>query len=70
MKPRARRFESVFRYANIFQRAIKLLASGQIDGKPFITRKFAFADSLNAFKTAAQAHPGDVKIQIEFPSTP
>ena len=70
MQAKELRFESVFRYANIFPRAIKLLASGQIDVKPFITRRFAFADSLNAFKTAAQAHPGDVKIQIEFPSTP
>jgi D-xylulose reductase len=61
------RFESVFRYANMFPRAIRLLASGQVDVKPFISRTFAFADSVQAFASAAQALPGDVKIQIEFP---
>lgn len=60
------RIESVFRYANIFPRAIALLSSGQIDVKPFISRKFKFADGVRAFEEAAAGHPQDVKIQIEL----
>ncbi|MNK86791.1 D-xylulose reductase [compost metagenome] len=60
------RIESVFRYANIFPRAIALLASGKIDVKPFISRTFGFADGVRAFEEAAQGHPRDVKIQIEL----
>lgn len=60
------RIESVFRYANIFPRAIALLASGQIDVKPFISRSFKFSDGVLAFEEAAAGHPGDVKIQIEL----
>ena len=60
------RIESVFRYANIFPRAIALIASGQIDVKPFISRTFRFSESVKAFEAAASAQPGDVKIQIEL----
>ena len=60
------RIESVFRYANIFPRAIALLASGKIDVKPFISRTFGFADGVQAFEEAAKGHPRDVKIQIEL----
>ena len=60
------RIESVFRYANIFPRAIALIASGQVDVKPFISRSFPFEDSIRAFEEAALGRPGDVKIQIEM----
>ena len=56
----------MFRYANIFPRAIALLASGKIDVKPFISRTFGFADGVQAFEEAAKGHPRDVKIQIEM----
>ena len=59
------RIESVFRYANIFPRALALIGSGKIDVKRFITRKFAFKDSVAAFEEAAKLLPGDVKIQIQ-----
>ncbi len=62
------RVESVFRYANQFPRALRLLASGQVDVKPFVSRTFPFAQAVQAFEHAAAAHPGDVKIQIELPS--
>ncbi|CAD6513640.1 NAD(P)-dependent alcohol dehydrogenase [Paraburkholderia sabiae] len=58
------RVESVFRYANIFPRAIQLIASGRIDVKPFISRSFAFADGIKAFEEAASGKPTDVKVQI------
>jgi len=60
------RIESVFRYANIFPRALALIASGKINVKPFISRSFKFADGVAAFEAAASANPNDVKIQIEL----
>lgn len=59
------RIESVFRYANIFPRALALIGSGKIDVKRFISRVFPFDESIKAFEEAALARPGDVKIQIE-----
>ena len=59
------RIESVFRYANIFPRALALISSGKVDVKRFISRKFAFKDGITAFEEAAKARPSDVKIQIE-----
>ena len=61
------RIESVFRYANIFPRALALIASGQVNVKPFISRTFAFEDGIKAFEEAAAGKATDVKIQIEFP---
>lgn len=58
------RIESVFRYANVFPRALALIASGQVDVKPFISRSFPFARSVEAFEEASRALPGDIKIQI------
>jgi D-xylulose reductase len=58
------RIESVFRYANMFPRAIQLIASGRLDIKPFISRSFAFADGIRAFEEAASGKPTDVKVQI------
>ena len=60
------RVESVFRYANIFPRAIALISSGQIDVNPFISRTFPFSESIAAFEAASLGRPGDVKIQIEM----
>ncbi|MDR5800293.1 MULTISPECIES: NAD(P)-dependent alcohol dehydrogenase [unclassified Caballeronia] len=58
------RIESVFRYANIFPRAIQLIASGKLDVKPFISRTFPFADGIKAFEEASSGLPTDVKVQI------
>lgn len=58
------RIESVFRYANIFPRAIQLIASGKLDVKPFISRTFPFAEGIKAFEEAASGVPTDVKVQI------
>ncbi|AYQ92633.1 MULTISPECIES: NAD(P)-dependent alcohol dehydrogenase [Burkholderia] len=66
LQAREARIESVFRYANIFPRALALIASGAIDVKPFISRTFPFSDGIRAFEEAASAHPRDVKIQIEM----
>jgi D-xylulose reductase len=58
------RIETVFRYANIFDRALQLIASGKVDLKPLITGTYDFADSIAAFERAAQGKPQDVKLQI------
>ncbi|MET5012551.1 NAD(P)-dependent alcohol dehydrogenase, partial [Burkholderia pseudomallei] len=60
------RIESVFRYANVFPRALALIASGAIDVKPFISRTFPFSDGLRAYEAAASGQPHDVKIQFEM----
>lgn len=57
---------TVFRYANVYDRAVNLLASGKIDVKPLISATFAFADSIAAFERAAEGRAEDVKIQIEM----
>ncbi|TDV39089.1 D-xylulose reductase [Paraburkholderia caballeronis] len=58
------KIESVFRYANMFPRAIQLIASGRLDVKPFISRTFPFAEGIKAFEEAASGNPNDVKVQI------
>jgi|TARA_B110000967_G_C18799027_1_gene517400 D-xylulose reductase len=60
------RMETVFRYANMYDRAIALLGSGKVDLKPLISETFAFEDSIKAFDRAVDARPDDVKIQIKM----
>lgn len=60
------RMETVFRYANMYDRAIALIASGKVDLKPLISQTFAFQDSVAAFDRAVEARPTDVKIQISM----
>ncbi|MBZ9994289.1 NAD(P)-dependent alcohol dehydrogenase [Mesorhizobium sp. BH1-1-4] len=56
--------ETVMRYANVFDRALSLIASGKVDLKPLITDTYDFADGVLAFERAASARPSDIKIQI------
>jgi len=58
------RMETVFRYANMYDRAIALIGSGKVDLTPLISETFAFDDSIKAFDRAVEARPTDVKIQI------
>ncbi|MEI9403197.1 NAD(P)-dependent alcohol dehydrogenase [Mesorhizobium argentiipisi] len=58
------RIETVFRYANIFDRALQLIASGKVDLKPLITGTYDFSESIKAFERAALGKPQDVKLQI------
>lgn len=60
------RIDTIFRYANVYERAIALLSSGKIDIKPFITEKFSFIESIEAFEYACSPKPSSVKIQIEM----
>lgn len=65
LQAREARIETVFRYANIYDRAINLIASSKVDLKPLISATFAFEDSIAAFERAAEQRPTDVKIQIQ-----
>lgn len=62
------RVETVFRYANNFDRAVNLIASGKVDLKPLISDTFDFKDSIAAFDRAAKGLPQDVKLQIRLSS--
>ena len=65
LQAREARIETVFRYANIYDRAINLIASSKVDLKPLISATFVFEDSIAAFERAAEQRPTDVKIQIQ-----
>ena len=58
------RIETVFRYANVYDRAIAMIAAGKVDLKPLITHTYRFEDSIAAFERAAEGRAGDVKLQI------
>jgi D-xylulose reductase len=58
--------ETVFRYANVYPRALALLESGKIDVKPLITDRYKFDDAIKAFDYAANPQPRSVKVVIEM----
>lgn len=58
------RIETVFRYANVFDRALALIAAGKVDLKPLVTDTYRFEHSIEAFERAAEGRSTDVKLQI------
>ena len=60
------RIDTIFRYANVYDRSISLLASGKIDLKPFITDVYPFTRSIEAFEYARNPKPSSVKIMIDM----
>ncbi|WP_304618493.1 NAD(P)-dependent alcohol dehydrogenase [Paracoccus sediminilitoris] len=66
LQARELRIETVFRYANVYDRAIALIAAGKVDLKPLISLSLPFEDSIAAFERAAEGRDTDVKIQIEM----
>jgi D-xylulose reductase len=60
------RVETIFRYANVYPKAVALLASGKVDLKPLVSATFRFEEGIVAFERAAEARPADVKLQIEL----
>lgn len=58
------RIETIFRYANVYAKAVALMASGKVDLKPLISASFPFAQSIAAFERAAEGRPADIKLQI------
>jgi len=67
LQARELRVETVFRYANVYDRAIALIASGKVDLKPLISATLPFEDSILGFDRAVEARETDVKLQITFP---
>ncbi len=61
------RVETVFRYANVYDRAIALMASGKVDLTPLISGTIAFEESIAGFDRAVEARETDVKLQILMP---
>jgi D-xylulose reductase len=60
------RIESVFRYANCYDRAIALVNAGKIDVKRLISRTFKFDDAVAAYEFAAEGHANVVKVMIDL----
>jgi D-xylulose reductase len=58
------RIETIFRYANVYAKAVALLASGKVDLKPLVSSVFPFEQGIAAFERAAEGRPTDVKLQI------
>lgn len=63
---REARIETVFRYANVYEKAVTLLSSGKVNLLPLLSATFPFEESVKAFERAAECRPGDVKLQIEM----
>ena len=55
---------SIFRYANDYERSVAFIASGQIDVKPLISRRYKFEDSVAAFDFAASGQADVIKVVI------
>lgn len=60
------RVETIFRYANVYSKAVALLGSGKVDLKPLVSGTFGFEEGIAAFERAAEGRPADVKLQIEL----
>lgn len=60
------RVEHVFRYANVFDRTVGLLASGQVNVVPLVSRTYSFRESVEAFEYASSAPKGVVKVQVDL----
>jgi D-xylulose reductase len=60
--------ETVFRYTNMFDRAVNLIAAGKVDVKPLISMTFPWEQSIEAFQLAAEGRPDIVKIQLTVQS--
>ena len=67
LQARELRVETVFRYANVYDRAIALIASGKVDLMPLVSATIPFADSVAGFDRAVEARETDVKLQILMP---
>jgi D-xylulose reductase len=56
--------ETVFRYANVYQKAIDLAATDAVDLGRFVSETFTFDNSVQAFERFLEGRPTDVKLQI------
>lgn len=54
----------LYRYANQYPKAIRLISSGLVNVKPLVTHRFALEDAIDAFHVAADPTQGAIKVQI------
>ena len=59
-------FKTIFRYANMYPRTLRLLSSGKLRVQPLISQTYKFSDSVAAFERAAAGHASDIKIMLEM----
>jgi D-xylulose reductase len=60
------RVEHVFRYTNVYDRAVALMGSGKIDVKPLLTDRYPFEQAVEAIHAFVNMGPTSVKIQIDM----
>ncbi|MBN2551506.1 MAG: NAD(P)-dependent alcohol dehydrogenase [Spirochaetales bacterium] len=61
------RIDTIFRYAHVYPKALRLMGSGKIDVKPMITDTYPFRKGIEAFDYACDPKPTSVKVQIQLP---
>ena len=59
-------FKTIFRYANMYPRTLRLLSSGKLRVQPLISETYKFVDSVAAFERAAAGNASDIKIMLEM----
>ena len=58
--------KSIFRYVNAFPKTVSLIASGKLDVAPLVTKRYPFAQAVEAFSYAGELPADEVKILIEM----
>jgi L-idonate 5-dehydrogenase len=58
-------FLGSFRYGNVFEKGVRLLASGRVDLRPLVSQVFPLAEAPQALEAACQRE-GIVKVQIDM----
>lgn len=57
---------SVFRYCNVFEEAVTLMAHNRINVKPMMTHQFPFERTVEAFEVAEKEKDKAVKVVVNL----
>ncbi len=60
------RIETIFRYVNVYKKAINMISASGFPFAKLITKEFNFEDSIEAFDYAANPQPNDIKVMINL----
>ena len=58
--------DSIFRYVNVFPQVLDMIAAGNINVAPLVTKIFPFQQSVEAFHYAASSPDNEIKIAIKM----